>query len=104
MSAEPDSPRPRWRLTNHSQLRVVRFDAEAVVFNPLTWETHLLNETAAHAVDSLRHGPKSAWELAAALTKDLDPDSAPDVYVDQIGLLLEELEAFGLVVPRAEPD
>jgi len=79
-------------------VRVVRFGAEAVVFNPLSWETHLLNETAAHVVESLRRGPQGAWELAAALTESLDPDSGPQVYVDQVATLLEELEALGLAV------
>jgi len=80
---------------------VVRFGAEAVVFNPLSWETHLLNETAAHVVESLRRGPQGAWELATALTEGLDPDSGPQVYVDQVATLLEELEGLGIAVREA---
>jgi len=88
----------RWRFANHPDVRVVRFGAEVVVFNPLSWETHLLNQTAAHVLESLRRGPQSAWDLAAALTEDLDPDAAPEAYANQIELLMEELEGFGLAV------
>jgi len=90
--------RVRWRFTDHPDIRVVRFGAEAVVFNPLSWETHLLNETAAHVVDSLRRGPQGALELAAALAEDLDPESAPEAYADQVAVLMEELEGLGLAV------
>jgi len=98
VSAETRPPRPRWQLTKHPDVRVVRFGAEAVVFNPLSWETHLLNETAAHVVESLRRGPRSVEELASALVADLESESAPEVYTDQIAVLMEELEAFGLAV------
>jgi len=103
VSAETGLPRLRWRLTSHPDVRVVRFGTEAVVFNPLSWETHLLNETAAHVVESLRRGPRSVDELAAALVEDLEPESAPEIYADQIAVLMDELEAFGLAV-RAQPD
>ena len=84
-------------------MRVVRFGAEAVVFNPLSWETHLLNDTAAHVVESLRFGPQSVEALAAALVADLEPESDPEAYVDQVAMLMDELEAFGLAV-RAHSD
>ena len=94
----------RWRFTNHPDVRVIRFGDEAVVFNPLSWETHLLNQTAAHVVDSLRRGSQSAWELAAALTEDLDPECAPEAYSEQIERLMEELEGFGLAVRESVED
>jgi PqqD family protein of HPr-rel-A system len=101
VSLETSPARVRWRFTEHPDVRVVRFGAEAVVFNPLSRETHLLNETAAHVVDSLRRGPQSAWELAAALAEDLDPESAPEVYAEQVASLMEDLEGFGLAVRMA---
>jgi PqqD family protein of HPr-rel-A system len=88
----------RWRFIEHPELRVVRYGAEAVVFNPLSWETHLLNESAAHVVETLRRGPQGAWELAAALAEDLDPEAAPETYADQVAALMEELEGLGLAV------
>ena len=96
MRAETSPARPRWQLTSHLDVRVVRFGAEAVVFNPLSWETHLLNETAAHVVESLRQGPQSVQELAAALVEDLDPNSPAELYTDQVAVLMDELEALGL--------
>jgi PqqD family protein of HPr-rel-A system len=92
------SAQPLWRLVSHPDARLVRFGTEAVVFNPLSWETHLLNETAAHIVETLRGGLRSIQELAAALVADLDPDSPPEVYAEQIALLMEELEDLELVV------
>ena len=98
MTAESLAAPTRWRLRNHPDIRVVRFGDEAVVFNPLSWETHLLNETAAHVVDALRRGFTDAEALAADLTAALDPEASPEAYVDQIERLLEELEGLGLVV------
>ncbi|MCC6609940.1 MAG: HPr-rel-A system PqqD family peptide chaperone [Burkholderiales bacterium] len=87
----------RWRFIEHPDLRIVRFGAEAVVFNPLSWETHLLNETAAHIVDALRRGLQDADALATDLTAALDPAGSPEAYTAQIEGLLEELEGLGLV-------
>jgi len=96
VAGETSTAPARWRFTSHPDVRVVRFGNEAVVFNPLSWETHLLNETAAHVVEALRRGPHDADALAADLTAALDPEVSPETYVAQIEGLLEELEGFGL--------
>jgi len=98
VGAETSAAQTRWRFTGHPDVRVERFGDEAVVFNPLSWETHLLNETAAHVVEALRRGPSDAESLAADLTAALDPEVSPEAYVAQIEGLLEELEGLGLVV------
>ena len=53
----------RWQLSNPADTAVLRFDDEALVFNPATWETHLLNESASIVLDALLEGPRSVDEI-----------------------------------------
>jgi len=84
----------RYRVVDHPGLRILRFDDESVVFNPLLWHTHLLNAGAALILDALEEGPATADELAAALT---DETGAPALPADQVASALEELAGLRLV-------
>jgi len=87
----------RWTLRTHDGLKVARFDREALVFNPVSWQTHLLNDSAVRVLEALRSGPRSLDELVAAIYGDAQ---AADGGTEerQIGAaLLAELEALGLV-------
>ncbi len=75
-------------------LRVARFDSEAVVFNPVSWQTHLLNDTAVRALEALMSGPQSLADVVTAVLGDV---THPDHRVEMIQSLLAELEALGLV-------
>jgi PqqD family protein of HPr-rel-A system len=88
----------RWQLANPSDTAVLRFDGdeEALVFNPATWETHLLNEAASLVLDALVEGPRSVDELVADVAKAGDV-TLPDGFAEQVGELLGQLESLGLV-------
>jgi len=75
-------------------LRLARFDSEAVVFNPVSWQTHLLNDTAAYALEALMSGPQTFDDIVTAVLGNVTP---PDHTVEMIQSLLAELEALGLV-------
>jgi PqqD family protein of HPr-rel-A system len=68
-----------------------RFDGELVLFDLLSWRTHLLNATAAQLIDLLEQHSLSTHELSQRLAPD-DPD-----FEKQVDLLLKGLSDLGLV-------
>jgi PqqD family protein of HPr-rel-A system len=91
-----DAAGARWRLVDPGGVRIRRFDDEAMVFNPLTWETHLLNGVAMSVLDALVSGPRSEAELVGEIWGDggnLGPGSGRD----DAERFLHELDALGLV-------
>ena len=88
-----DFPGIRWRLADPSGMRVQRFDDEALVFNPLTWETHLLNGVAARLLDAVPTTPRAEAELVHDLCGAGEGAAAMH---EEIIQFLRELEALGL--------
>jgi PqqD family protein of HPr-rel-A system len=88
-----DPPGTRWRLADASGMRVQRFDHEALVFNPLTWETHLLNGVAARVLDAVSTTPRAEAELVQDLSGAGERDAAVR---EEIIQFLRELETLGL--------
>lgn len=99
-----DAAGSRWRLVDPSDIRIRRFGDEAVVFNPVTWETHLLNGVALRVLDALFAGPRPGAELIAEVCGGDPPDTGPASMPDEIGRFLEELESLGLAAPVAEAE
>lgn len=74
----------------------------AVVFNALTWETHLLNLEAMAALEILEEAPKSERELVDALLEGQAVDAASRAnYEAQVRSALTDLESLGLVAADA---
>lgn len=90
----------RWRLIAPDDTAVLRFDDEALVFNPASWETHLLNEAAAFVVESLHGRAQSVEELVAAAAQASDAP-LPEAFAEQVTELLGQLASLGLVTARA---
>jgi PqqD family protein of HPr-rel-A system len=82
-----------WRLVDSPRTLIIRFDDEYLVFNPLSWDTHLLNESAASVLEALRASPCSFSELAAGWS---EPES-DGLSTHPVATLLDELETMGLV-------
>ena len=53
-------------------LRVAWLDDDAIVFNPFSWETHLLNPAAALVLDFASTGPCSEAGIVEVLAEALD--------------------------------
>jgi len=77
-------------------IRVLDFGDESVVFNPLSWDAHLLNAAAAAVLDLLAQGPRSAGELEAFLREALLESERPQAAM-HAQRLLQELAQLGLV-------
>ena len=87
----------RWQLAHPADAAVLRFDGvEAIVFNPVTWETHLLNESASLVLDALLEGPRSVDEIVETVAR-VSGTSVPERFGEQVGELLGQLESLGLV-------
>ena len=90
-------PAPVWRLADPAHTRVRRFDDEALVFNPVSWQTHLVGSPGAWLIEALASGPKRESELAAALIDETEAPADNQAARDALRALLEELRGFGLV-------
>lgn len=55
-------------------LRVASFDGESVVFNPSSWETHVLNVAASLLLEAVASAPCSEADLVEVLTEALDDE------------------------------
>ena len=92
-----------WRLRGQGGLRIARFGFDAVVFNPISWQTHLLNDSAMRVFEALLAGPKLLDEIVSALGEEAaDAESALDD-LRMIEALLADLEALGLAEKALEP-
>src|SRR5215475_13163163 len=91
-----------WQLTDLPRTRVHRFGDEGLVFNPLSWETHLVRDPALRVVEVLASGPRSESVLAAELAaEDVDTPDVEEVRA-QLRPVLDELRGLGLVASRGE--
>jgi len=79
----------RWRLIDPDRILWERWPDECIVYNDLSGQTHLLNVSAAAALELLGAGGESAETLA----EKLNVDSA------EIERLLQEFDQLGLIEP-----
>jgi PqqD family protein of HPr-rel-A system len=84
----------RFAAVDH--LRVHTFEDEAVVFDPLSWDAHLLNPAAIAVLDLLIEAPRAEDEIAAFLREALQPEEQPQAS-SHAQRLITELQALGLV-------
>jgi PqqD family protein of HPr-rel-A system len=91
-----------WRLADPARTRVRALDGEAAVFNPVTWQTHLLNDAGALVLDALRAAPRTEDEIVALLADAAGPDEPETVVRDAVRRLLAELESSGLAELRRD--
>ena len=78
------------------------FDDEAVVFNPVTWETHVLNPSATLVVDRLLSGAVTHAEIESLLAEVLDENERA-LATDHAQRLLSDLRSMRLIVERCIP-
>lgn len=84
--------------------RSVVLDGETVLFNPASWETHVLNPAAAAALEYVAEGPKARSDVAQFFSEVLAPDLAADA-AEHADRVLDELCRLSLVeLDDGEPD
>lgn len=93
----------RWRIASSDRVRVVRLDDAALVFNPLSWQTHYLNEAAHCVFDALSERAMSVDELIAETVEPADrlEATAQAHWTRALLAHLQDLEAMGLVTRDA---
>jgi PqqD family protein of HPr-rel-A system len=77
-------------------LRVREFDDDAVVFEPMSWEAHLLNPAARAVLTLLLERPRTEDEVAAFLADALQPAERAEAAA-HAHRLLDELQSLGVV-------
>jgi len=91
---EPLEPPNRFAAV--SDLRAFEFDDEAIVFDPVAWDTHLLNASAIAVLDLLVEAPRSEADVARFLQDVLRPEERANA-ADFSSRLIRELSSLGLV-------
>ena len=86
----------RSRLAAVDDLRIRHFDDEAVVFDPLSWDAHLLNPAAIAVLELVLEAPRSEDEIAGFLDEALQPEERPRAKA-HAHRLVGELQSLGLV-------
>jgi len=92
--AAPESPSRRFAVTDG--LRILTFDDEAVVFDPLSWDAHLLNNAATAVLELLQDEPRTELEVIEFLADALQPKEQVRA-AEHAKQLLVELKTLGLV-------
>jgi PqqD family protein of HPr-rel-A system len=89
-----------WELAlPREQLLYEQFDDEIALFDPISWDTHILTPAGAAIFSELVLGPRSTAELQALFFDAADDPDAVELgpYFEQA---LDSLCAAGLVRPR----
>jgi len=87
-------------FTAAAPLKVLEFEDGIAVFNPLTWDTHLLNDSAAAVLEFVLRGPRCEDEVAALLAELLDDESRADA-AKHAETVLAELSQLRLITQRS---
>jgi len=97
-----EDPVLSWRLTDPARIRIRRFGDEALIFNPLSWETHLLGLPAMSLIEALARGPMREVDLARTLVDDDEEAAEAEALMNRVRALLDELWGLGIVSASRE--
>jgi PqqD family protein of HPr-rel-A system len=97
-----DPPPGEARFAPSDGLRLRHFDDEAVVFDPLSWDAHLLNPAAIAVLELLQESSRTEAEITAFLADALQPDEQAQAAA-HARRLIDELRLLGLVRPIEGP-
>ncbi len=94
---------PKFRFACPQGLRVHDFGEECAIFDPISWDAHLLNPAAVAVIDLLAETPLGLYEVEAFLAQALRPQDRSSAR-DHATELMAELASLGLIHPLDEPD
>jgi PqqD family protein of HPr-rel-A system len=86
-----------WHVVPGQSLAFREWDGEAVLYNDLSGNTHLLDGAAIEVLEALRPAPATAATLASALADRIDCDA------DELTTLIDELLAALAGLDLVEP-
>lgn len=90
---------PLRRYAIAPDVRLSMLDDEAIIFNPFSWETHLLNCAAALALDMAASGSCTEAGVGELLAEVLDEQERPRA-AEHAQELLQQLLALRLLVEQ----
>jgi PqqD family protein of HPr-rel-A system len=90
---DPTSSTVRYLAANG--IRVLKFEDESIVFNPTSWDAHLLNSAAVAVLDELALGPRTVSDIERLLGEALLDSERAEAAV-HARRLLHEFEELGL--------
>jgi PqqD family protein of HPr-rel-A system len=85
-------------------LRIASFEDELVVFNPTSWETHVLRPAASLLLEAALSAPCTESQFLAVLEQALDDEDRPQATEHARRLLAELLQLRLLRQPPADAD
>ena len=89
-----------WRITPGQALRHREWRGEVVLYNDLSGDTHLLDESALHLLHTLQDGPASERALAESMRLAFEADDG-EVDDASVAQLLATLAALALIETAA---
>ncbi len=100
-SARPGEP-GEGLLEAAEGLRIVDLDDDAVVFNPFSWETHVLNPAASLVLEMVAVQPCGLRAVTELLAESLTDAERPRA-AEHAQRLISELVGLRLLVRRGDP-
>jgi PqqD family protein of HPr-rel-A system len=91
------------RFVPVASIRRIDFDGEVVLFNPLSWETHLLNEAAAAVLDLLHDAPCGTDDVSEFLAGVLEQSERQSCH-EHASAVLRDLASLGLIREEGSGD
>jgi len=78
-------------------VRILDFDSEVVVFNPRSWDAHILNSAAEMVLGLLTHSPRTQHDIEVALFDALAEEerASASAHAERV---LNDLRSVGLIV------
>lgn len=92
---------PRYRLATRGPIRSVVIDDETVLFNPNSWDTHVLNEAAAATLEFVAESPRAHSEVTQFFAEALAPELAAEAD-EHATRVLDELCRLSLLERETE--
>jgi PqqD family protein of HPr-rel-A system len=86
----------RFALANGLRYRFL--EDEAVVFDPVSWDAHLLNPAAIAVLQLLHESPKGEGAIIAFLAEAMRPEEQAQAPT-HARRLISQLQSLGLILP-----
>jgi PqqD family protein of HPr-rel-A system len=94
-------PLPSWHIVPGQRLQYRQWEQEAVLFNDLSGDTHLLDPDALAVLLAVQGGAVDMAALRAALGAQEDDADDPGAVDAALQALLEQLVSISLIEQRA---
>jgi len=85
-----------WRAAGGNSLHLKFWDGELVVYNELSGDLHILDDSAAHILQALQQAPADVLSLAQRFAKEWQCEPSDDL-LQEIEMTVSDMHALALV-------